>query len=109
MYISLNHEACSFSYSKFCILFINETDVEFCFLLFSLENPLAFYFVYVCLAITFTGINNNIKKNINPGRSDIMFILHHRFMAILIQFASADFYFSNHNFLTTCFFMTFDQ
>lgn len=50
-----------------------------------------------------------LKKNINPGRSDIMFILDHRFMAILIQFASADFYFSNHNFLTTCFFMTFDQ
>lgn len=46
---------------SFAFYFINETDVEFC-LLFSLERPLAFYFVYVCLAITFTGINNNIKK-----------------------------------------------
>lgn len=46
---------------SFAFYFINETDIEFC-LLFSLERPLTFYFVYVCLAITFTGINNNIKK-----------------------------------------------
>lgn len=44
-----------------------------------------------------------LNKNNNPGRSDIMCIFHHCFMAIIIWFASAYLFFWKHNFLTTRF------